>query len=95
MDNHTRTIFAKMAESFVHSDHSSLKEDGLKKAGATLQLDINELIQGCTMTGDAHNQLHIYLTGYIPVVAALSDSGQIADAEKIKHYLEKYGDYFE
>jgi len=95
MDNHTRTIFAKMAESFVHSDHSSLKEDGLKKAGATLQLDINELIQGCTMTGDAHNQLHIYLTGYIPAVAALSDSGQIADAEKIKHYLEKYGDYFE
>ena len=95
MDDHTRTMFAKMAESFAHSDHASLKEEDLKKAGSDLQLDVNELIQGCTMSGDAHNQLHVYLTGYIPAVAALSDSGQIADAEKIKNYLDKYSDYFE
>jgi hypothetical protein len=39
--------------------------------------------------------LHVYLTGYMPAVASLSDSGQIEDAEEVTHYLEKYGEYFE
>ena len=95
MDDHTRTVFAKMATSFLNFDPQSMDEDGLMKAGADLQVDINALIQGCTMTGDAHDQLHVYLTGYMPAVAALSDSGRIEDAQKVTHYLEKYGDYFE
>jgi hypothetical protein len=95
MDGHTKDIFAKMAESFLDLDHASLNEAGLKQAGADLQRDINELIQGCTMSGDAHNQLHVYLTGYIPAVADLSEFGRTDDAEKVKHYLEKYDKYFE
>ena len=95
MDDHTRLVFAKMAGSFLQSDYSSLNKEELKKAGSNLKLNINELIQGCTMDGDAHNQLHLYLTGYIPAVSALSDSGQIADAEKVKHYLKNYEKYFE
>ncbi len=95
MDNHTRTVFAKMAGSFLQSDHASLKREELKKAGSDLQHHVSELIQGCTMTGDAHNQLHVFLTGYIPAVSALSDSGQIADAKKVEHYLKNYEKYFE
>ena len=95
MDDHTRASFAKMATSFLNADHLSLEGEGLMKAGADLQDDLDDLIQGCTMTGNAHNQLHVYLTGYIPAVAALSESGQIEDARKVAHYLEIYGNYFE
>jgi hypothetical protein len=47
------------------------------------------------MTGDAHSQFHVYLTGYMPAVAALSESGRVEDADKVRHYLEGYGAYFE
>ncbi len=95
MDDHTRSIFVKMATSFLDSDQRSLEGEGLKKAGSDLQALVNELIQGCTMTGEAHDQLHVYLTGYIPAVAALSKSGRIEDAKKVTRYLEKYDEYFE
>lgn len=95
MDDHTRSSFAKMADSFLKTDYFSMEGEGLKKAGADLQDNINELIKGCTMTGDAHDQLHMYLTGYIAAVASLSESGRIEDAEKIRGYLEKYVEYFE
>ena len=95
MDAHTRTSFTKMAESFLKADHISLEADGLKQVGVDLQVDLDGLIQGCTMVGDAHNQLHIYLTGYIPAVQALAKTGDMEDAKKVKHYLEMYDDYFE
>jgi hypothetical protein len=47
------------------------------------------------MTGDAHDQLHVYLTGYIPAVETLSESGRIEDAKKVTRYLEEYDEYFE
>ncbi len=95
MDEHTTSIFAKMIASFPTADLSPLEGEGLKKAGETLNVHIGELIQGCTMTGDAHNQLHVYLSAYIPAVTALSESGRTEDARKVKHLLEKYGEYFE
>ncbi|MCP4007064.1 MAG: hypothetical protein GY725_23025 [bacterium] len=95
MDAHTRSSFAQMANSFLTADHSALKEEGLKKMGSDLQGEIKNLIQGCTMTGEAHDQLHTYLGGYVAAVASLSKSGRIEDARKIKHYLEEYGEFFE
>ncbi len=95
MDEHTRSSFAQMAGSFLTADHISLEGEGLKQVGAGLQTDLDGLIKGCTMTGEAHNQLHVYLTGYIPAVQALSESGKLEDAKKVKHYLEIYDDYLE
>jgi hypothetical protein len=95
MDDHTRSVFAEMAASFLNVDHVSLEGEGLKKAGSDLQVHIKKLVQGCTMTGAAHDQLHVYLSGYIPAVAALSETGGIEDAKKVAHYLEKYAEYFE
>ena len=95
MDDHTRAVFVKMAASFLATDHSSLDRNGLKNTASDLRADIDELIQGCTMTGAAHDQLHVYLTGYVPAVAALSESGRIEDTETVKLYLERYDKYFE
>ena len=52
-------------------------------------------MQGCTMTGDAHNQLRIFLAGYMPAVNSLADHGTCEDAQSVKHYLKGYNNYFE
>ncbi len=95
MDDHTRSVFAKMAASFSSSDHLAEEGEGLKKAGTALRADIDDLIAGCTMTGEAHDQLHKYLTGYIPAVTALAESGGVEQAEKVGHYLDRYDEFFE
>jgi len=95
MDDHTRSMFAQMETTFSDADLDALEGDGLKNAGSALQEEIDLLIEGCTMTGDAHEQLHMYLAGFIPAVAALSESGQVEDGEKVQHYLEQYPKYFE
>jgi hypothetical protein len=95
MDDHTRSSFDKMVVSFMNSDHKTMSGEDLKKAGSDLQAYIAELIKGCTMTGAAHDQLHVYLMGYIPAVDTLSKSGGTEDAFKVKHYLEIYKNFFE
>ena len=95
MDAHTRSVFAKMAASFAEADQASLDGEGRKAVGAELQGDVDLLIAGCTMTGEAHDQLHAYLLGYLPAVAALAESGRVEDAQRVGHYLERYGDFFE
>ena len=95
MDDHTRASFASMAESFVNADAAALGNDGLKQAGGNLQKGINSLIQGCTMNGPGHDQLHVFLMAYIPAVKTLQESGQVEDAKRVQHYLTIYGNYFE
>jgi hypothetical protein len=97
MDDHTRSMFIKMLSSFTASDHSAVEE--LQKSGVQLKGQIDDLIKGCTMTGDAHNQLHIFLTGYIPAVEMLASSSDLKSgrdqALKVKWFLDMYDDYFE
>ena len=95
MDDHTRSVFARMATSFLDPEQEPQDGEALKKAGSDLQVLVNELIQGCTMTGASHDQLHVYLTGYMPAVAELSKSGRSEDAETVTRYLERYDEYFE
>ncbi len=95
MDDHTRGAFATMASSLKGVDVTGLDTAALKKVGDKLMEDLNALIQGCTMTGPDHDQLHVYLMAYIPAVTALQESGLVADAKKVQHYLTIYGDYFE
>ena len=97
MDDHTRAMFKKMVSSFTASDHSAVA--GLQKSGVQLKGQIDDLIKGCTMAGDAHNQLHVFLTGYIPAVEMLASSSDLKSgrdhALKVKGILDRYDDYFE
>lgn len=97
MDDHTRTLFKKMEADFAHADHSSL--EGLRSIGGTLKSELDTLIKGCTMTGDAHTMLHVYLTDYMTAVDKLATAPTVTDgrteAVKIKGFLDRYDDYFE
>mgnify|MGYP000730499350 CR=1 FL=1 len=95
MDEHTRDSFSTMASSFLSTDHASLNNDHLKSIGLNLQGDVDNLIQACTMQEEAHAQLHIFLTGFIPAVNDLADNGQLENAQTVAHYLDKYDQYFQ
>lgn len=95
MDEHTRDSFSAMALSYASKEYGSMDAAALMEVGNELQGDIVGLIQGCTMDGDAHNQLHIFLTGYMAAVDALALNGGEEDAKHVGHYLEGYSAYFE
>jgi len=97
MDEHTRSSFKKMVDSFDSSNLETVS--GLNQSGEQLNEQVGDLIQGCTMDGDAHNQLHAFLTGYIPAVDSLSTAITIESGKKhaikVKKYLNRYSNYFE
>ncbi len=95
MDEHTRTLFARMAERLEGTDLEATSSEALKASGATLRKDIDDLIAGCTMVGDAHNELHKFLTAYIPAVNELAQSGDPHNAEQVRELLGVYPDFFE
>lgn len=96
MDKHTRIMSVKMNETFFNSDHSN--QASLNSLGFKLETQLNELIAGCTMEGEAHNQLHLFLTDYIPTVQNLAKAKNLElarrSAIKLKYYLETYKKHF-
>lgn len=95
MDANTRTITNAMKS---HVESFSLEEQSqeqLKTLGEQLSSDLNNLIQGCTMTGDAHNALHEFLTNFMPAVNHLKSEGKIASAKRVEYLLNEYQNYFE
>lgn len=96
MDDHTRNLSRKMQETFFTADHSTLA--GLNAAGASLEQQLQELISGCTMTGKAHEQLHLFLNDHIPTIDALSKADDYATAResaiRLKGQLETYRKHF-
>lgn len=95
MDQHTKTIFSKMAKGVLGTDMSLKSSEDLKSIGTGLAQDIQTLINGCTMTGFAHDELHKFLAGYIAAVYDLKEYGAIKSAETVRKYLEIYTQYFE
>jgi len=96
MDEHTRTMLVKMEATFFAADHSS--QAGLNAAGAELKAHLDDLIAGCTMAGEAHDQLHVFMTEYIPAIDLLAQAGDYAAARdaaiKLKGYFGTYKKYF-
>jgi hypothetical protein len=62
-----------------------------------LATSFQTILQQCTMTGEAHNQLHNYLLPLKGQIDRLG-SGSLADCQKVmpelKAYLMKYSHYF-
>ena len=66
-----------------------------KDLGSLLQQDLGKLVAGCTMAGGAHDQLHVYLTAYMPSVQRLAESGDEAARSEVEALLGLYPEYFE
>ncbi len=95
MDDHTRFVVGTMSDRFVGRDLETSSAEDLRKLGTQLREDINELIKGCTMQGDAHNELHKFLGHYIPAVDKMASSGEPARAERVHELLVIYAGHFE
>ena len=96
MDQHTRVMSVKMNDTFFNSNHST--QASLNSLGVKMELQLNELIAGCTMEGEAHNQLHLFLTDYIPTIKNLAKAKNLDKARrsaiKLKGYLDIYKKHF-
>jgi hypothetical protein len=65
-----------------------------KALGDALDKELQKLIQGCKMTGEAHNQLHYWLEPFMGHVKDLRE-GKAGAADKVKASLAEYDKYFE
>lgn len=65
-----------------------------KVAKTALEEEFALIFERCTMTGEAHNQLHNYL---IPIHQSFSgfDASDAAQLAEMKTYLGTYSNYFE
>ena len=87
MDEHTRKMFQVMAQRTETNETP-------KALGELLNEDLQKLIKGCTMTGKAHDQLHLFLTPFIPAVKSLAETGSTKALEEVTLALHNYADYF-
>lgn len=97
MDEHTRKLAGEMNETVDSADVESA-EDG-QEVGETLNAQLATLVKGCTMTGPAHDNLHVFLGAFMPVVNALeaAESDEVAQEKfnEVKSLLATYGEHFE
>lgn len=74
------------------------KQEEYKLLADKLQINVDKLTSNCTMTGQAHDELHKWLLPYIDMVKALLDSENIEESEEhfeaIKNSFVEYDKYF-
>ncbi len=81
MDDHTRQSIQDINSLLAEKEQPGTIAD-FQNLGTTLDAVIKSLIKGCTMQGAAHDQLHLFLTSFIPKVAALKEGTSLEDAQK-------------
>lgn len=98
VDAHTRDSAARMAK--LIGDAAPIDSlDDARPLAASFDGEIQSLIQGCTMTGPAHDQLHLVLAALLPKVGELkvkTDPEDLRQTQReIRSILDAYGRYFE
>lgn len=96
-DDHTRQSIAAM-RAVVNASASDLSPTRTTSLGKQLQELADKLIQGCTMTGLAHNALHTYLGVLLPglqrMAGADAEAAGLARTE-VTAVLARFTDYFQ
>ena len=95
-DEHTRNAAAGMLVLAVQDPKADL--DAYKALGAELMRKNQAMINGCTMKGPAHDNLHAFLTRYIPALVALRDAESLRDGTaalaEVRETLDLYQEHF-
>ncbi|MCP5205824.1 MAG: hypothetical protein H7A01_01345 [Hahellaceae bacterium] len=94
MDSHTRKTLASMKGKVNALDADTATIDARKSLGAALNQDLETLISGCTMEGDAHNALHEFLVPFMPVVQQLEKTGDQQALQQSQAMLNGYANFF-
>jgi hypothetical protein len=61
----------------------------------TLEAEFQMIFQKCTMTGEAHEQLHNYLIPLHQMLNVMSEKSTDAEIMAMHAHLQTYGEYFE
>ena len=71
----------------------------IKALATAFDDELGVLVRGCTMTGPAHDQLHVFLTALFPKVAELKNKTDVKDLrtirEEIASFFDAYQEHFE
>ncbi|PKL78605.1 MAG: hypothetical protein CVV25_10860 [Ignavibacteriae bacterium HGW-Ignavibacteriae-4] len=93
-DKHTNDKVSQMKKEIA--DYKDSKD--YAKLTTNLEADVNELIKGCTMDGEPHNQLHHWLEPLLGLVKGMKDANSDADksakVEELEKSLNQYTEYF-
>lgn len=93
-DKHTNDKVSEMKTEIA--DYK--KSNDYATLSTNLKADLSDLIEGCTMGGEPHNQLHHWLEPYIGYVNNMKDANNDADksanVERIESSLIQYTEYF-
>lgn len=91
VDGHTRDSIVRMKKLLEDNEAATL--------GKSLAGEFHDLMKGCTMQGEAHNQLHVFLNELMPRILALPADGDDVEfkveREKIQNLLQDFDRYFE
>jgi len=93
-DEHTRLAAARLATRVDAAENIHSQEDALVLAGE-LDKELESLVQGCTMTGPAHDQLHVFLLALFPKVAALKEEKEVEKLQRIRTDIDALFDAYE
>lgn len=99
-DEHTTRVANQMKSSLqqflTKHEEPSLKQ--LRAQGKELKTHLDSLIRGCTMTGPAHDQLHLWLTKVIPEISHLQNANTQAEGAqstaRLDALLNSYSTFF-
>lgn len=99
-DEHTVNAVRKMTALLDEATKTQPTSAGeYRTLGRTLQKELGLLIQGCTMTGASHDQLHIWLAGLTPAIASLAEVSDRDHGEHMVHevrtQLSKFDQFFQ
>jgi hypothetical protein len=98
MDEHTRNAI-KNLDSLLKSQQPVKSIEESKLLGKKLDEELILLIRGCTMEGPAHDQLHVFLGYFYPMVQDLKKETEVESSKKILAKMEnlfvEYHKYFE
>ena len=93
-DKHTNDKVSEMKKEIANYKESNDYEI----LTTNLEADVKELIKGCTMVGEPHNQLHYWLEPYLAVVQSMKDASDEVDKSakvaEIETSLNQYTEYF-
>lgn len=95
LDSHTRSVLKTMSNRLMQAKLPEQTAPERIILAEKLELDLDKLIQGCTMQGGDHDALHTYLNELIPALSRLKASGELVHAERVQHLLEIYPAYFD